>query len=263
MAEKVKRNAFSGLEYKTFKTAVKQMLVDDFAFLGGPSVLELIAENIEKLANEYYRDVSSVTPGQMLWLAIDKDERSNHPKGMSRMKFKPVLLNILSKDDVTDLLERKKFRDIRIKTAIRLFNEAMNQGGVLSNSDVAAMLHYSPSTVSSYVRDYIKKTGKIPPTRGYVHDLGPAISHKVQIIADHLRNKTTPQIGRKHKHNPKAVDTYIKDYEKVKTASSKNISVDEIAFITGLSKRIVKEYLILYEKFEGGIKNDKKSSSEE
>lgn len=69
---------------------------------------------------------------------------------------------------------------------IRLFKEGYEQGGVLSSNDIALLLNVSPSTVSKQVREYMERTKEVVPTRGTVHYLGRAITHKRIIIRLYL-----------------------------------------------------------------------------
>ena len=53
---------------------------------------------------------------------------------------------------------------------VRLINEAKQQGAVLSQSDLTAIMLLSSATLSKRVRKYQKETGKLLPTTGNVLD---------------------------------------------------------------------------------------------
>ncbi len=83
------------------------------------------------------------------------------------------------------------------------------------------------------------------PTRGNIHDLSGAITHKREIITLYLQGCLTPTIAKKTRHSKDAVDRYIRDYENVKLVRKVTADVDSISQITHLSKRVIKQYLDL------------------
>ena len=86
----------------------------------------------------------------------------------------------------------------------------------------------------------------IIPDRGKVHDLGRSVSHKKQIVGDMLRHYSQPEIRRRRHHSGKSIDRYLRDYKRVKTLMNTH-KPKEIAFATGLSLSLVKEYVNLIE----------------
>ena len=120
-------------------------------------------------------------------------------------------------------------REVREKRIIRLFKEGYEQGGVLSNNDIALLLNISPSTVSKQVREYMERTKEVVPTRGTVHDLGRAITHKRIIIRLYPERYLTSEIARRTKHSEEACDRYIRAFNKVRMLADRNMSVEEIA----------------------------------
>ena len=97
----------------------------------------------------------------------------------------PVKLTLLSTEDIDMLSSGFTRREVREKRIIRLFKEGYEQGGVLSNNDIALLLNISPSTVSKQVREYMERTKEVVPTRGTVHDLGRAIEAVQQLSKPH------------------------------------------------------------------------------
>ncbi|MBK9095708.1 MAG: DUF1670 domain-containing protein [Anaerolineae bacterium] len=55
------------------------------------------------------------------------------------------------------------------------------------------------------------------PIRGTVHDIGPSVSHKAEVIRRYLRGQSPADIARELNHSQHAVDRYIKDYEVTRT----------------------------------------------
>jgi len=109
----------------------------------------------------------------------------------------------------------------------------------------------SSATISKYVRDYMQETDEIVPTRGFIHDIGPSISHKGIIVGKFLKGDVPDKIARTTNHSQKAVDRYIKDYERVKICLRKEMDIITINRTTGLSKTLIKKYEELYNVYEG------------
>ena len=103
------------------------------------------------------------------------------------------------------------------------------------------------------VREYMERTKEVVPTRGTVHDLGRAITHKKIIIRLYLEGYLTPEIARKTKHSEEACDRYIRAFNKVRMLADRNMSVEEIARTLEMSSFTVKEYLNIYSEFKGGV----------
>ncbi len=99
--------------------------------------------------------------------------------------------------------------------------------------------------MSDYANEYQRASGRILPTRGNIHDLSGAITHKREIIALYLQGCLTPTIARKTRHSKDSVDRYIRDYENVKLVRAATADIDKIAQITHISKRVIKQYLDL------------------
>ena len=75
------------------------------------------------------------------------------------------------------------------------------------------------------------------PTRGNIHDLSGAITHKKEIITLYL-DISPPGLPDKE-----AVDRYIRDYESVKVVRTATADIDKVSQITRLSKRVISQYL--------------------
>ena len=108
---------------------------------------------------------------------------------------------------------------------------------------MATLLGVCDAVVSKYVNE-IQETGKLLPTRGNIHDLSGAITHKREIIALYLEGYLIPEIAIKIKHSNEAIDRYIKDYHRVELLWQHGITdLDQISQLARLSKRIAQQYI--------------------
>ena len=86
-------------------------------------------------------------------------------------------------------------------------------------------------------------------------DFGSTISHKVIIITKvYYEQKDPLQVAKEVRHTPKSVDRYLKDFHRVRESYRHNPDQTFIQQVTGLSKRLVAEYIRLIKHFEKGEK---------
>lgn len=148
-------------------------------------------------------------------------------------------------------------RRLRIE---RLTRQAYDQGALLTQLDLAVLLGVCDAVVSQYVQE-IQSEGHLLPTRGNIHDLSGAITHKREIITLYLQGYLTPDIALKTNHSKEAVDRYIKDYHRVEILWQHDIKdIDKISQLSRLSKRVVQQYVdLLLVKLKNNLsKNDEK-----
>ena len=151
-------------------------------------------------------------------------------------------------------MKRTEIENARV---VRLFNEAYEQGALLTQADIGVLIGKSTATVSKYVQEYQKEHDEVLPTRGNIHDIGPGITHKGIIVRKKLEKKSTSQIAKETNHSPEAVDRYIRDYGRVKMLIGKRMTVEEISYATGISRGVIEQYKDLH-RLENSINSDKK-----
>ena len=166
------------------------------------------------------------------------------------------MLDLISDKDVEDYMNKVPKRQRQQQVAVRLHQQAFQQGGVFSLADSAAIMRLSPNTVGKYLRDDERKTGKNVPRRGNVHDIGPTITHKKTICVKHLmEGKSIEQTARETNHSPDAVSRYTNDFKRVHTCLKEGWDIQKITQATALSKTLVKEYVDLIEN-NGNVENN-------
>ncbi len=191
--------------------------------------------------------------GQMLWYAVAKDEKGGYGKNMKNLRLRPVILSVVTYEDIQKRAKGVSLKEIRKCGEARILHEADKQSGTLAQSDLSLILSRSLATIQKEITDYERENNVVLPRRGTVHDLGRSISHK-QIICRKsvLDRKATPDIALETYHSPMAVDRYLGDFERVCFCLKKGLSVEEAAFTTQLSKSLIVEYAELIEELYGG-----------
>ena len=233
---------------KTFEAAVCNFVTREFPFLRGTMIVNLFVKELKKLVDVYYPSPSHLKPGQMLWMAVDKKERPGYKKPISEMRMKPVLLSILTQEDLTEYLKGVPTENIRQSAWARCLREADAQGAVLSGMDLATIFKVCPDLVAKAVRAYEKQHRTILPRRGTIHDIGRSVSHKGAICRKKLtEGKTTSQIAQETHHAPEAVDRYLKNLFQVMFCQERGMSAKDTCFVTSMSEGLVREYAKLAE----------------
>ena len=69
------------------------------------------------------------------------------------------------------------------------------------------------------------------PMRSTLHDLGPVLTHRTQIIRLALQGKTTSQICQIMHHSPEAVANYLSTFARCAQLADKKMQVGQSAFL--------------------------------
>jgi len=228
----------------SLKGSLLDLIQRDYQFIAGEKIQEMFASDVVNLIDSCYKDPWKMDVGQVVWYGVKVDEKPNYGKNSKNTALTPVILTVVSEQDLEMKNAGYSDREVREGKMVRLFKEAYEQDALLTHSDVAFLLNVSTGTVSKQVREYMERTGEIIPTRGIIHDMGRALTHKRIIIRLYKEGYQTPEIARKTNHTEEACDRYIKAYRKV-VKLSKKMGVEEIAQILEMSVSLVKEYVKL------------------
>ena len=239
---------------ESLETQIKDLIRRDYAMIAGNKVRNMFAKDIVELIQEVYRDPAMMEVGQLLWMGVDENERPSYGKNSSNTRFRPIILTPICKEDLSMMGNGYSFREVREQKIVRLLNEAKAQGALLTNADVGIILGVSAGTIGHQVREYMEREKKILPTRGIVHDIGRAITHKKIIIRLYLQGRLVPEIARITNHSESAVERYIKAFNKVRMLSTK-FDVKGIARTLEMSEYLVNEYLEILEEQGGGVRD--------
>ena len=181
--------------------------------------------------------------GQIEVTLIGIEERSGKViEKLEKKKVRLTLDNGLEDIEILQELGRISLRQIKIQ---RITEEALRQGGVLSQEDLGKYLSCTVRTIQRDITQ-IKKQGIDVVTRGYLHNIGRGQTHKVKIIGMYLDGATYSEIKLKTCHSVGAIKRYLESFTKVIMARHKGIyRSKEISSVTGLSEGLVKQYIEL------------------
>ncbi len=255
---------YQPIEHKTFKSALMQFLKQEVPHLGGDMILELLTNKIQTLIDDFYPKSERLTMGQMLWFAIDENEKAGYGKNMKTLKIKPVILSLVHPNDIELIKKGVPSYTIKDQVMARLYRETKEQGAVLAESDVSLMLHMTPTNISKRTKKYEQQFHTVLPRRGTVHDLGRSVTHKKTICKKRiLENKPISQIARETNHTSNSVTRYTNDLERVRFCLDKKLKLKEISFVTNLSPSLTIEYVSLIDEIKKQKLEQKRREQEE
>ena len=243
MAEK----RYLRIKGKTIKSILIDKFLNQYGYDKGVITANAIVDDILLLIDNYYRihDNSFIKQGQMVWHAIPVDEFPKKGKSIAQTKLKPVVLDVISDDDINDMKLPLHHREIRIKKIERWTQQTFDQGALLSQLDLAVLLGVNEFTAGNYVREYASLYGRDLPTRGNIQLIGKGQSHKKEIITLYLKGYLVPSICQRTNHSQDAVERYLRDFEAIKLLYTKDFDINSISLITRLSKSVVSQYIDL------------------
>jgi hypothetical protein len=253
---------YGPLAQKTLPNILKRELMEQFGFENMGLIAEGLIKRFLEILDQYTPERIRLLPGQLLWLAVATGEKVGYGKTMLRSKLVPVVLTVISPEDLSALAENRIiFKDLRPAVVARILKEAKAQGGVLALSDVGMILSISCSEISKAVHRYQEQhPGEVLPYRGTIHDLGRTNSHKLQAIEMKLKGCLTQEIARRMHHDPYNVDIYQNDFERVYQLYRDGKEPSQISFLTKLSRWLVEEYIGLIDQYVVEVENQKAAS---
>jgi hypothetical protein len=243
-------------ETRIQKRSLADLLVHKFlteyGYDHGPVIARAIVDDILATVERCYPE--RVPPKTVVWLAVRREKRGQR-KGLDITDLVPVKLLMITESEIKLLTDAQLRKDRQARRAsnrarfARWCFEAYEQGGVLTQLDLSLLSGLSANYISQALREYETEASEIVPTRGTVHDIGPSVTHKAEVIRRWLRNESPAQIARVLKHSQEAVDRYIADFQKVRMLAQKFLPTD-LPALTGLSASVVKQYIALLHEYE-------------
>jgi hypothetical protein len=231
---------YDAAKHRFLRPVLINFFAREFPKLFGPVLRERIVDELIDLFEKTTPEVKRIKPGQILWNALDKNTRGDSPN----RRYITVVLSVITENDVEQLAKGVLMSVVAQNAIARMIKEAHKQGGILSSRDVGLLTLRTPSYVSRIRLKYEKEHDRLLPHTGLLHDMGSCISHKTIIIRKVVVEKKDPaDVARECNHSQGAVDHYLKDFYRVKTAYKQNQDNDYVHIVTGIAKHVVKEYI--------------------
>ncbi len=203
------------------------------------------AESLDKEITHIYKDTDFLEDGQEFFTAIDMDEPAGKP--LKLCKTKRIKLTVRCKGDLG--IRIKEGLKGYFKNAIsRLCWEALEQQALLTQEDLAFLLNQSRASIKRVIRQFKKQSDYIP-TRGNYHDIGPGLSHKYEVVRLYIKGLEPSEIALRMAHALNSIERYIDDFSLVVSASLEDYNAIAISRFTGISEKVVREYMVLYDRY--------------
>ncbi len=233
-------NAYHRKELKSFEGEFLYELQHSYELSPRLSEQILQTAKLSLFSGEYNH------PGQIEMVVAGLEEKSGKP--LVRVEKHRVLLTIDNgKEDIHALQSFGRSGQRRIIIQ-RITEEAIEQGGIMSQEDLSHCLHCSVRTIKRDI-EAIRSFGIEVKTRGVFHNIGRGQTHKSQIINFYLNGFSYTEIRRKTQHSISAIKRYLESFSKVLMSLHYGIKENrEIAHVTGLSEHLIRQYRQLISK---------------
>lgn len=237
--------------HKSFEGALEAFFSYECPQIGGIRTRQVLVKSIADMIHQFYPETSHMRPGQITWPTVHFNEFSSYGKSIRQTRLTTVVLDLVRAEDALERAKGKRLRVIKKEAVARLCKQAFDQGGCLTNAEIAILLKVSPCSVSNYIKEWEIENREVLPRRGSIHDMGPTLTHKKIIIEKlFIEQKTVQQVSRETSHSLPAIQRYISAFKQVLLCKQKSMTTEEIAFSIGRTVRLVKEYELIIEGYK-------------
>lgn len=161
------RDRYESINKRNFRTAIINLLENEYKILGSRKIIEMLADDLEELQREYYPKQEQVGFGEIVFTTTKDDgQRQSYGKKTEDYGTVTVVLPLITKEDVERRIYYKKgdrnsnyqHREARdIETMVRLLRSAKQQGGLLSGAELSILMNRSLTSIRKYLDAYTKK----------------------------------------------------------------------------------------------------------
>ena len=236
---------FSPLRDKTLDNILRHLFVTEFGYQRKVVFAEVMIARIIETIEAFVKPAALLKPGQMLWMAVAND---GHKHAYTRMRDTPqvpVVLDLITDEDLAALADHEEFRVVRRRRHARLLDQTLAQGGVLAQGDLAAISLIAQQAVSTDIALVQQTEGRQLPYRGSVQDIGGTISHRAEVARLLEAGYLEPEICRMLSpvHDLQSVENYAQTYKKVLRLLERGFAPVEISGILSIGLRLVHLYV--------------------
>jgi len=199
-----------------------------------------LSEQILETAKQCLFNPSSLKPGQYLAVVANLESKSGN--SLSNIAKCRVTLTLDNGNEDIQVLKEFGRRALRRIVIQRITEEAIEQGGILTQEDLSYFLKRSIRTIKRDICT-IRESGVNVTTRGVFHNVGRGQTHKNQIIRFYLDGFTYSEIKRKTHHSTSAIKRYLENFSKILMSLHYGIKENkEISQVTGISEYLISQY---------------------
>jgi predicted transcriptional regulator len=190
------------------------------------------------------RPSDQVRPGQVRLVVASLKAPFGPP--LSETDRVEVTLTVDGGAEEAEVKARQGREGLRRGRMLRVLDEALEQGGVLTEEDVARVLHVTRRTIERDVQ-VLRAEGHLIQTRGHIKGVGRGQTHKVRIIELWLDREGYDKIAQWVHHSPQSIKRYIRTFLRIVALHRQGRAAEEIAFLVGASQKLVHDYVAVYQ----------------
>lgn len=240
----VRREELRRLEAKTLEARFEREIREGLGCspFEAQAVLEVVREVYYPYLDE---SAATAPPGRATVVAVCADEPAG--KAIADCEKRTVSLTVHRGAEDDALLREKGPTAFRRERLVAVCQEALSQGVLLTREDLAYRIFFvSPRTIS---RDLAALREADPSMvialRSTVRDIGPILTHRVEIVRLALEGKTTSEICTITRHSPPAVANYVATFVRCAQLAERGLQGGQIAFLLRRGKALIAQYLQL------------------
>jgi len=265
--------AYVGTTKRTFQQAVRHLLETDYGLLGSRRVLELLAQDLQRLVEQFHPVPERLRSGWMVFTGTKASGHKAHP-GQSAGDHELVTLAwpVLLPEDVQRLASlpsgaegvkaRRTWQQQRLVRIVEHGRDHAQGPVLLTLADLSVMTGLSITRVSQLLTAARRSTGKPLLTKGYYFDQGQRPTHKAEIIALYEAGLDEADIAHHTGHAQSSVGKYIRDYERVKMLLRQHIPVERIGPWIHMQPSVVQAYAALVYEYHPELRPDNVSPAQ-
>lgn len=247
------QQAYVGTQQRTFQAAFLHEMETNYGFLKSRRMLTLLAEDIQRLVDQFYPTPQHLRPGWILFTGTKADTHKARP-GQPACEFTTVTIAwpLLLQEDIEWMASQPdttaQRRQLLMRRVIRLLEHGYHhpEGPILLTlADLALLLGISPAVASLLLAEARQTTGKPLLTKGYFFDQGMKPTHKAEIVALYEQGHDEAAIARLSNHAQTSVGRYLRDYERVKELLKTHVPIQRIPRLLDMQPTVVNAYVSL------------------
>ena len=234
------------LKIKTLNQRMQNVAVHGTGL--SPWEAKVLVEAIEQV---YFADPSlrEASEGQLKYSCVGHNEPPG--KKIEDCQMVTVWLTLFDPKDQGELAYEGKQASIalRQRRLTRITDQAREQGGLLSQEDLATILMCDVRTIRRDIES-LRQREIIVATRGQVCDIGPGVTHRGIAVRLWLEGKEPVEIARQINHSIAAVENYLEKFKRVAYLRGKNFDDYQSALTIGISVAAIKTFVQLYQQYQ-------------
>lgn len=198
----------------------------------------------------YLSQPDAVQAGQLALTAVSAEEPGHKP--LAQCKMVPLVLTLYAGED--DYHYRRAqgpsgVTALRRRQIARMAQEALDQGALLTAEDFAYRIFNCGLRTISRDLKALAEAGIVVPLRSQQKDVGRALTHRSEAVELYIKRYSFTQIRARIFHSLSSIANYVVSFALVVAHTRDGHSVDEIAFLMQISPSLVRQYQVLYERY--------------